>query len=191
MNNTPSKLSDTVRYLTTFPHLNYFPEFKVTTNFTIGEYKEATKKLASEWEKDDRIPVESNVVDLNQYIRESFGKPLYLGSVYRTEAWDKSKGRSGDSRHTFAEASDLNDKDKHGFRDWFINQVEENTNFIKTCQSMGLTRAGFYDWGIHIDTKYTGTSELFVFDKRTKKTRFGLTTILALFGLAIGSKIIS
>lgn len=44
-------------------------------------------------------------------VRQAYGKPMYVNCFYRSVAWDKSKGRSGNSQHCQCRACDFRDTD--------------------------------------------------------------------------------
>lgn len=77
-------------------------------------------------------------------VREDAGVPLILNCAYRSEEWDKSKGRSGKSAHTKGKAVD-------------IKYTSSATAFkiINSAIKNGIKRIGIGRTFIHIDNDET------------------------------------
>lgn len=126
---------------------------KVTTNFTKKEWFESSKVLDHEKADllNDGIPVENNILQIAQVVRDFTGKPVYIGSSYRSYEWDKAKGRTGASQHCLGKAVDLNGEDVY---ELLHVAVMTQNELYKELKDLGANFFGFYSWGVHIDTGY-------------------------------------
>lgn len=73
-------------------------------------------------------------------VRERAGIPLVLNCAYRSQAYDKKKGRSGNSAHTYGLAVD--------FR---CNTSANRLKIVKAALECGITRIGIGKTFVHID----------------------------------------
>jgi len=93
-----------------------------------------------------------------QKVRNKLGKSVTpsLKSGYRSPSWEKSKGRSGTSQHTF--------KGK-GAVDWTCEDFEHNKNELLRLIMLHTqyTRMAIYDSFIHCDYKPTPTGKRHLF----------------------------
>lgn len=98
-----------------------------------------------------------NIEDMNEEFitmldlaRHNAGIPFRLNSAYRTEQWERSKGRSGQSAHTKGLAVDINCNDnRHG-----------RYLIIKALLNVGFNRIGIYENHIHVDYDQTKSKEV-------------------------------
>lgn len=93
-----------------------------------------------------------------QSVREELDVPMWPSekSGYRSEAWEKQRGRSGKSQHTF--------KGK-GAVDWTCkNFIQNRQKLIKAIiEHTDYTRMALYDTFIHCDYKETSSGKRQVF----------------------------
>lgn len=73
-------------------------------------------------------------------VREKAGIPLVINSAYRSVAYDKSKGRSGNSSHCKGMAVDIR-----------CNTSSNRLKIIRACLECGINRIGIGSNFIHID----------------------------------------
>lgn len=88
----------------------------------------------------DRESMEQEFLDLLDRIRATAGIPLLLSSAYRSPAYDKSKGRSGNGAHTYGLAVDI-----------VCNNSKTRYKIISACIQCGVQRIGIASNFIHID----------------------------------------
>ena len=55
----------------------------------------------------DRESMDQDFLDVMDDIRKRAGVPLVINCAYRSQAYDKKKGRSGNSAHTYGLAVDF------------------------------------------------------------------------------------
>ena len=85
--------------------------------------------------------MDGNLLYLLDKIRETAGIPLYLSSAYRSKAYDKAKGRSGNGAHTKGYAVD--------FR---IQGSADRFKIVAAALKCGVERIGIGKTFVHIDT---------------------------------------
>ena len=94
------------------------------------------------------------------------GLGLFISSRsgYRSVIWEKSRGRKGDSEHTFKGkgAADVS------CQDFFNNQEELLELLIKYTN---YTRFAVYDSFIHCDYKDNGDGKRWVFNKKWQRVK--------------------
>ena len=94
-----------------------------------------------------------------QRVRNVFKKAIWPSqeSGYRSPAWEKSKGRNGNSRHTF--------KGK-GAVDWTCSQFTKNNKDLLNLiiEHTDYTRMAVYSSFIHCDYKATSDGQRQVFE---------------------------
>lgn len=73
-------------------------------------------------------------------VRERAGIPLVLNCAYRSSAWDKSKGRSGNSAHTRGKAVDIR-----------CNASVTRYKIVKAALDCGVRRIGIGKSFVHLD----------------------------------------
>lgn len=73
-------------------------------------------------------------------VREKAGIPLVLNCAYRSVAYDKAKGRSGNSAHTRGKAVDIR-----------CNASENRFKIIRAALDCGIRRIGIGQSFIHLD----------------------------------------
>ena len=74
-------------------------------------------------------------------VRALAGIPLKLSCAYRSVAWDKAKGRSGNSAHTRGYAADI-----------VCNSNATRSKIVTAALRMGISRIGIGKNFIHLDT---------------------------------------
>lgn len=77
-------------------------------------------------------------------VREDAGVPFILNCAYRSEEWDKSKGRSGKSAHTKGKAVDIK-----------CNTSANAYKIVNAALKNGIKRIGIGRTFIHIDNDDT------------------------------------
>lgn len=87
-----------------------------------------------------REDMEQDFLDLLDRIRATAGIPLLLSSAYRSSAWDKSKGRSGNGAHTYGLAVDI-----------VCNNSATRSKIVSACIQRGVLRIGIASNFIHVD----------------------------------------
>ncbi len=85
-------------------------------------------------------------MDTFDKVRQNVGTPLSISCAYRTEAWDRAKGRSGNSAHTQRCAIDVRCTDS-GLRH----------KIVQAAIKAGITRIGIAKTFVHIDTSKLNT----------------------------------
>lgn len=97
-------------------------------------------------------------------VRKELNTPIWASqsSGYRPVEWELSKGRSGNSQHTF--------KGK-GAVDWTCKNFSQNKELLLELiiKYTDYSRIAVYDTFIHCDYKYTksGSREIFTSDKNS------------------------
>lgn len=84
-----------------------------------------------------------------EYIRyEAGGKPLRIGSAYRTEAWNRRVGGSRRSQHVQGRALDV--YPRHG-----MSNIELMWIVMERARQKGgrIRGVGLYPWGVHFDIR--------------------------------------
>lgn len=85
-----------------------------------------------------------------------------LHSGYRPKWWERNKGRSGNSQHTFGQI-DVNtfDQDGKGAVDWTCNDFERNKDKLLRLiiEETEYTRMAVYNSFIHCDHKKTASGK--------------------------------
>lgn len=77
-------------------------------------------------------------------LRAQSGIPLVLNCAYRSAAWDRSKGRSGNSAHTRGKAADIR-----------CNSSDTRMKIVKAALQLGIKRIGIGKNFVHVDTDTT------------------------------------
>lgn len=124
---------------------------------------------------DDPVPID--VMDkLLQYhlwpmnkVRNILGQPIWASqkSGYRPEAFEKKKGRSGNSQHTFKEKGAVDWTTREAYLADLLNLIIQFTNYTRICY---YPDEGF----IHCDHKPTAQNQrqFFIQTKKSKKWVF-------------------
>lgn len=88
--------------------------------------------------------MDADTLRMLDLVREESGIPLVLTCAYRSAAYDKAKGRSGNSAHTRGKAVD-------------IRSGSSQTRFkiVEAAIRVGFTRIGIGKTFIHLDTDAT------------------------------------
>lgn len=80
------------------------------------------------------------LLDKLDLLREACNMPLVLNCAYRSKAWDKSKGRSGNSAHTKGLAVDIR-----------ANAGSTRFKIVQNALKLGFNRIGVASSFIHVD----------------------------------------
>lgn len=88
--------------------------------------------------------MDNDFLNLLDKIREDAEIPLIINSAYRSEEWDKSKGRSGNSAHTKGKAVDIK-----------YTTTSAAFKIVKAALKNGIKRIGIAKTYIHIDNDET------------------------------------
>ena len=119
-------------------------------NFKISEFNISGEPIPEDIA--DKI-LEYHIVPM-QMVRIIMGIPMWPSqkSGYRSKEWELSKGRSGNSQHTFQGlgATDWTCRDFPNNKEEFLKEIRENTDY---------TRMAIYDTFIHCDYKPTGSGK--------------------------------
>ena len=84
------------------------------------------------------------LLDMLDTMREAAGIPLVLNCAYRSEKWDKSKGRDGKSAHCTGNAVDIR-----------CNNSTTRLKIIRAAQRAGFRRIGIDKSFVHVDNSMT------------------------------------
>lgn len=123
---------------------------KLTPNFSLHEFiypKLAGDEIKSYVDEDYGSEIFLNIIRIAerlQVIRDYFGKPLIINSGFRPVNWEKKKGRSGASQHSFGLAVDFYVKDI---------PLEEVYDFIQKTFKIGGRAINKTDNFIHLDAR--------------------------------------
>lgn len=88
--------------------------------------------------------MDENFLRVLDRIRETAGIPLVLNCAYRSVAWDKAKGRSGNSAHTRGKAVDIR-----------CNASATRWKIVRAAITCGIRRIGIGETFVHIDNDDT------------------------------------
>lgn len=84
--------------------------------------------------------MEQDALDMFDDIRRRAGIPMVLNCAYRSQEWDKAKGRSGNGAHTKGYAIDVRCVDS-------ANKYK----IVKAALECGCPRIGIYRTFVHLD----------------------------------------
>ena len=110
--------------------------------FTEKEFKACSPSCSIEDMKQDTL----NRLDK---ARELAGIPFVLNSAYRSVAWEKSKGRSGEGAHTEGRAVDIR-----------CNSNANRLKIVKALIEAGFNRIGIGKTYIHADDSKVRTQNV-------------------------------
>lgn len=88
--------------------------------------------------------MEEDTLYLLDRTRELAGIPLVLNCAYRSVAYDKAKGRSGNSAHTKGRGVDIR-----------CNTSQNRMKIVKAALEAGFTRIGIGRTFVHLDNDWT------------------------------------
>ncbi len=77
-------------------------------------------------------------------VREEAGIPLVLDCAYRSRAYDKARGRTGNSAHTRGQAVDIR-----------CNTSANRMRIVRAALACGITRIGIGRTFVHLDNDTT------------------------------------
>lgn len=145
-------VTSNIIYPITASHTEIDRNTKITPNFTKGEWLDSVKVLNGEKERliKDGVPLDKAILQSAQLVRNFTGKPVYLGSSYRSQAWEQSKLRDDDGDHPKGKAVDLNGEDVYST---IHNAFETKSELYQELKALGINAFGFYDWGVHLGTR--------------------------------------
>lgn len=106
---------------------------KTSKYFAPAEFKRCTPSCSIE-DMDQRF---LNTLDA---IRALAGIPLVLKCAYRSVAWDKAKGRTGNSAHTKGLAADIR-----------CNSSATRWKIVTAALALGIRRIGIGKSYVHVD----------------------------------------
>ena len=112
--------------------MNYQPRY-----FTQAEFKRCTPSCSL-------ADMDDGFLRTLDRVREYAGIPLVLNCAYRSVAWDKAKGRSGNSAHTRGKAVDIR-----------CNASVTRWKIVRAAIDAGVRRIGIGDGFVHLDTDDT------------------------------------
>lgn len=92
----------------------------------------------------DISQIDAGFLALLDEIREKAGIPLVLNSAYRSKAWEKQNGRSGNSAHTKGKAVDIR-----------CNTSQNRYKIVTAALACGISRVGIGKTFVHIDNDGT------------------------------------
>lgn len=123
---------------------------KVSENFSLREYYNATFVTPLERKSLAGLPLDERLIEAIQLIRNYLGKPLTITSLFRSIAWNNSQGRFYVSQHEYAMAADLKGQ---GLKDVIYNAIKTKNQLYRDLKRLNIFSFGFYNWGVHIDTR--------------------------------------
>lgn len=88
--------------------------------------------------------MQQHTMDKLDFAREIAGIPFVLNSAYRSQAWEKAKGRTGTGAHTAGCAVDIR-----------CNSSADRYKIISALLEVGFTRIGIGKTYIHVDDDST------------------------------------
>lgn len=142
---------------------------KVSPHLTLGEIYDSSKSLNKNDFLKNGIPIHKNFIKAFELIRSATGKPVYLGSLFRTHEWEIFRERSGDSKHVLAEAFDINGED---VKQLLTEALEKKNDLYFDLRALGVNAFGSYDWGYHLDFRQNKESgEIYYWDNTKKKDK--------------------
>lgn len=112
--------------------MSYTPRY-----FTQAEFKRCTPSCSL-------AQMDESFLRTLDQVREYAGIPLVLNCAYRSVAWDKAKGRSGNSAHTRGKAVDIR-----------CNASVTRWKIVRAAIDAGVRRIGIGENFIHLDTDGT------------------------------------
>lgn len=142
---------------------------KITKNFTFKEWFDSVKAFEEEKENllNHGFPIAKNILQAPQLVRDFTGKPVYLGSSYRTFKWESSKGRPLDGDHPLGNGVDVNGED---VIETLLNALQTKNELYTELRKLGINAFGVYDWGFHLGSKPEKKSgAIYYWDDRKKK----------------------
>lgn len=107
---------------------------KTSKHFKAVEFERCTPSCSID-------EMDQEFLDKLDALRERCGMPLIINCAYRSRAWDKAKGRSGNSAHTEGKAVDIR-----------CNSSATRMRIVKAALELGFNRVGIEGSFVHIDT---------------------------------------
>lgn len=101
--------------------------------FSPSEFKKCTPSC-------DITQMDASFLSLLDDVREGAGIPLVLNCAYRSKAYEKSKGRSGNSAHTKGKAVDIR-----------CNTSATRYKIVAAALGCGIRRIGIGKTFVHLD----------------------------------------
>ena len=165
-------ISDIGLHATKWPHDVPIRDGKMTKNFTLGEWLDSMRFADADEKKkyiDNFIPMHENLPMVAQTVRDFTGKPVLLGSSFRSKRWEVLKGRSGDGDHPNGRAVDLNGNSVY---EMVHNAFLTKNELYQELKDLGVNTFGFYSWGVHLgirEPKKNGEDYVWYNQEETKK----------------------
>lgn len=129
-------------------HYNYPADKNVqlSAHFKMGEFVDLSDYTSAPFPSD--VPIDSDLINILEQVREHFGCTCNINSGYRTQAADKAVGGSGSGPHTYGCAADV----------YFYKNGQPVESRLIACylqdigaHGIGYCCGGNY-YGTHIDT---------------------------------------
>lgn len=179
------------------PLKGYNDDKKLSTNFTLGEFRKAMYFTKEEKNLITYVPIHPNIIQAAQVLRNSLGKAINVNASFRTVAHELSQDRSGKSKHTLGIAVDLSGD---GLVELLREALETKNDLYHSLRNLGVNAFGLYKGKnfVHLDLRPAeadGSHTIWTdmnLDEDGKKnsSRVGITlTIIGLVGLAVGALI--
>ena len=105
--------------------------------FHANEFKKCTPSCSI----DD---MDGDFLALLDCVREAAGIPLVLNCAYRSQAWEKAHGRTGNSAHTRGKAVDIR-----------CNTSQNRFKIVRAAIGWGIRRIGIGKTYVHLDNDDT------------------------------------
>lgn len=161
---------------------------KLSQYLTFGEIWDATKVIDKQENWDNGIPLHKDIPLLHEIIRTELGSPVYVGSAFRSYAWELYRHRSGISKHVEALAIDLNGI---GLVKLIETALNDQNQLYKTLRQLGVNAFGIYSWGVHFDFRASKSNgKIYFWDERKKKSENPISwLILFVFSLWLAGRL--
>lgn len=133
-----------------FPFTEIEPNGEISDNFILQEYLNAMRFISEEEKQyyyDFGIPLNENLIQVAQIVRDFTGKPVNIGSLFRSLKWEFSKKRSGTGDHPRGNGIDLNGEDVYNV---LHHAFETKNELYQKLKALGVNAYGFYSWGVHL-----------------------------------------
>ncbi|CAM1370020.1 hypothetical protein TPENAI_60771 [Tenacibaculum litopenaei] len=175
----------------------YNDDKKLSTNFTLGEFRKAMYFTKEEKNLITYVPIHPNIIQACQILRNALGKPIKVNSSFRTVAHELSQGRSGKGKHTLGIAVDLSGE---GLVELLREAIEQKNDLYHSLRNLGVNAFGLYKYKnfVHLDLRPAEADGSHIVwtdldldeDGKKNSSRVGITlTIIGLVGLAVGALI--
>lgn len=132
--------------------VGYDDDRVISKNLTLGELRKSSFVLPDEQNLYAYIPIDTRVIKAFQILRDALGNAIVPTSSFRSVRYELSKGRSGNSQHTFGKALDLKGV---GLVDLVLEALESKNELYEQLRAVGINGFGVYesDGFVHIDVR--------------------------------------